>query len=50
MLSAKLNNTHRSPSAVRTLIEIQKYFENPALNKEESFLVKEKVEKLERTF
>ena len=50
MRSARLNNTHRSPSAVRTLIEIQKYFESPALNKEESFLVNEKVEKIERSF
>ena len=44
MYSAKLMNSHRSPSALRTLIEMQKYYENPALNKEESFLIKEKQE------
>jgi hypothetical protein len=50
MYSAKIMNSHRSPSALRTLIEMQKYYENPPLNKEESFLIKERQENLLKTF
>lgn len=50
MITAKIMNSHRSPSALRTLIEMQKYYENPPLNKEESFLIKEKQDSLIKTF
>ena len=44
------HNIHRSPSAIRTLIELQKYYEQPAMNKEESFIVKQKHQRLHSTF
>jgi hypothetical protein len=42
MYSARVMNSHKNPSALRTLIEMQKYYENPALSKEESFVVNQK--------
>lgn len=47
---SRQHQIHRSPSAIRTLIELQKYYEGPAMNKEESFIVKQKHQRLHSTF
>jgi hypothetical protein len=50
MYSARMNKSHKSPSALRTLIELQRYYESPSVNKEESFVIQEKQTNFVKTF